>query len=108
MLPLQFSVKKSASDFGNLSSATSWYGWTDERSSDGKGSFDDGGILDVVVFIDGKEVIDDEGLIGSGSTDDKETLDEGRSTDGKESPDDGRRSTDGKGSADNGGIIEDG
>ena len=75
-----------------MSCARPWYGLTDERSSDGKGSFDDGGILNAAVFIDGKEFIDDEGLIDGGSTDDKEPLDEGRSTDGKESPDDGGRS----------------
>ena len=103
-----FSVKKLASDFGNLSCARPWYGLTDERSSNGKGSFDDGEILDAAVFIDCKEFIDDEGLIDNLSTNDKEPLDEGRSTDGKGSPDDGGRSTDGKGSADNGGIIEDG
>ena len=70
--PLQFSLKKSASDFGSLSS------WIDERSNDSEGSFNDKGLSD------GKESLDDGGRSNDGKGKGKGSVGDGGLTDGEE------------------------
>ena len=64
--PLQFSLKKSASDFGSLSS------WIDERSNDCEG------------LCDGKESLDDKGRSNDDKGKGKASVGDGGLNDGEE------------------------